>query len=98
MRISDWSSDVCSSDLALHHMHHDVAAESSGGGLAEGDVRGDRPVEVLFDNSCQPFLDMVLQGGTGVDLMSRDANIHWSKISFFPTWALRSRTSTGPQR
>src|SRR3546814_16436429 len=24
MRISDWSSDVCSSDLLLHHVHHAV--------------------------------------------------------------------------
>src|SRR3546814_2499238 len=68
----------------LHHMHHDIAAESARRGLAEGDMRGNRPVEVFFDNSGQPFLDMGLQGGTGVDLMSRDANIHRGKISFFP--------------
>src|SRR3546814_10495075 len=34
MRISDWSSDVCSSDLAGHHHHHHDTAAMDDGRLA----------------------------------------------------------------
>src|SRR3546814_14066071 len=46
MRISDWSSDVCSSDLAVHlglvdvHAHHLVADFGQAGSGDESDVAG----------------------------------------------------------
>src|SRR3546814_1438306 len=47
MRISDWSSDVCSSDLAR------------GAGLVEIDVR---PAEILSGSSGEPGSALVVQG------------------------------------
>src|SRR3546814_10603462 len=41
MRISDWSSDVCSSDLLLHLRHPAVAMQ---GDVAAGLARGRRPL------------------------------------------------------
>src|SRR3546814_4762650 len=47
MRISDWSSDVCSSDLVLQRLHHllallllDVAVDGGGGQAACGQLFG----------------------------------------------------------
>src|SRR3546814_13204627 len=41
MRISDWSSDVCSSDLALGHIH--ISEEHAIVGLVHAELLLDRP-------------------------------------------------------
>src|SRR3546814_4882700 len=38
MRISDWSSDVCSSDLALHEQQHGVVGDQLGDAVVSGGV------------------------------------------------------------
>src|SRR3546814_4226661 len=38
MRISDWSSDVCSSDLALHKQQHGVVGDQLGDAVVSGGV------------------------------------------------------------
>src|SRR3546814_1647187 len=59
MRISDWSSDVCSSDLAYRHFGHDIGDEDhvleAGLGFA---VKTGKP-----DSRCGPFIgrDAVLK-------------------------------------
>src|SRR3546814_4282840 len=55
MRISDWSSDVCSSDLLLHLgalWRHDLAVKA-------GDRAGRHVAQTLFDDLCRliDFLD-----------------------------------------
>src|SRR3546814_7449763 len=77
MRISDWSSDVCSSDLAGHRAdarrrrgHHDRAAAAPGDLRHDvlhaqphaADVDGDDPVEVLLRLVLDPR-DLALDAG-----------------------------------
>src|SRR3546814_15348552 len=71
MRISDWSSDVCSSDLAL--LYSDPTLRATSGDLAKGQggpptlwaggVSGDRPIALLRidDDSGLAFADGLLQ-------------------------------------
>src|SRR3546814_18183798 len=81
MRISDWSSDVCSSDLhgppsrreAPHHMHRDHAGFAFGFLLAniaqtlvERDVRGHQPVGV----EPRPLRLVRAREGPGIDVKS----------------------------
>src|SRR3546814_7323281 len=44
MRISDWSSDVCSSDLDLRALLEHASAVRSSGGYAEGVARHEDPL------------------------------------------------------
>src|SRR3546814_21129979 len=53
MRISDWSSDVCSSDLAQHHVRSDPGAGTNR--------------HAGTDDAVWPDLDGLVQFGAGVD-------------------------------
>src|SRR3546814_3488236 len=73
MRISDWSSDVCSSDLGVPEGDIGWSGKESGGGLDEGlDVRllHVRPHE---DFPARPILDQGEPGWIGRVLEHRDA-------------------------
>src|SRR3546814_13198900 len=66
MRISDWSSDVCSSDLKYKHLVFVIAAAYAGlaGGLL-GVLQGYMPPEAFtFDTSGQLVMQTVI-GGLG---------------------------------
>src|SRR3546814_13971446 len=47
MRISDWSSDVCSSDLLITHVHGDTQALQKSINLGIGDLVKE-PVTIIF--------------------------------------------------
>src|SRR3546814_17426877 len=62
MRISDWSSDVCSSDLVLEVLHEDggdieageIVDLGEGAGVAERVVDRDRPGRQLLQQLLRP--------------------------------------------
>ena len=82
-------------DKALVDVRDDVAGISAGPGLAEGDVRAERTAEVFFHHGLQLVGHIVLQGGAGVDLMARDADIHKNRSPCLtssmpiPAWLVR---------
>src|SRR3546814_13689 len=60
MRISDWSSDVCSSDL----------------GRPERDLGGKRAGKIFLGHGLQTGPDMLLERVARIDLMPGNTNIH----------------------
>src|SRR3546814_9635204 len=73
MRISDWSSDVCSSDLAGDHVDGDRAGHLAGGGAPH--AVGDHPeAEILAHREAvlvvaahPPDIALIAQRGRGLD-------------------------------
>ena len=67
---------VALEDQALVDVGDDIAGIRAGPSLAESDMRAERAAEIFLDHGLQPVGHMVLQGGAGVDLVARDADIH----------------------
>src|SRR3546814_12966840 len=56
MRISDWSSDVCSSDLALRAAFDDGGRDAAAGDVGEA-LGGEHYRDILLAQRLQPFAD-----------------------------------------
>src|SRR3546814_11461138 len=89
MRISDWSSDVCSSDLGLEDLarrRDDLCAGLIG--LLEADEFGRFPVEIDGGGGVARLQRLVAEGlrgggaGRGVDEVGRDTSQHARGLAF----------------
>src|SRR5688500_3325956 len=63
-------------DDALGDWSNDVAGEILVRPLAEGDVGGNRPVEIFIGDRFNSLADPLLQNFAGFDLMARDSHLH----------------------
>src|SRR3546814_7951999 len=101
MRISDWSSDVCSADLQVH-----LGPRLLGDGRAEGGVATDRHARhrgyMFSGGMVTPSSSFFSMSGTWSSLGSRlSARCHWKRASWrrptchsaSPRWRSEEHTS-----
>src|SRR3546814_11456142 len=69
MRISDWSSDVCSSDLTHHHPDH------VGGNLALKEATGCTIIGPEADADRIPGIDIAVGDNEGIDVGSQTERV-----------------------
>jgi len=65
---------------ALGDRSDDVAGEVVVGTAAEGPVGGDRPGEIFLGDLLDPSGRMLAQRFPGIDLMTRDPNVHLARL------------------
>src|SRR3546814_11465374 len=106
MRISDWSSDVCSSDLDLRAAGHDITHVDLGGGLGVPYKPDDNPpspadygamvarVTTAWDVTLMFEPGRVIAGNTGVLLTA----IFWVKPGATNPFVILNRASNDPAR
>src|SRR3546814_17835197 len=66
MRISDWSSDVCSSDLAVKHVHHFAVEQAEVADIAGDRLGGDAVVDAV-EGSGAPALQPAVAPAAAAD-------------------------------
>src|SRR3546814_8971933 len=66
MRISDWSSDVCSSDLAVKHVHHFAVEQAEVADIAGDWLGGDAVVDAV-EGSGAPALQPAVAPAAAAD-------------------------------
>jgi hypothetical protein len=60
----------------LGYRRHDLAGEIVIGAAAEGDVGGDRPIEIFVGDRFDALADPGLQRFAGFDLMAGNSDLH----------------------